>query len=135
MPQQLNPYITFNGECAEAIAFYAAVFGGEPRISTFRDFGMEVDGVMHAALDTPAGFHIFASDTVEGLSPKITPGDNMQISISGDEADALRGYWAGLSEGGRIVMALEPQAWGDVYGLLVDKFGIPWHVNIAGDAA
>lgn len=60
------------------------------------------------------------------------PGNNVQISLSGDDADALRGYWDGLAAGGTVVHPLEPQMWGDTYGQLVDKFGIQWHVNIAG---
>ncbi len=134
MPQQLNPYITFPGTCAEAMDFYAAALGGEARTSTFREFGMDVDGIMHASLDTPAGFHLFASDTVEGMGP-YQPGNNLQISLSGDDAGALRGYWNALSEGGLVAMPLERQMWGDDYGMLVDKFGILWHVNIAGAPA
>jgi PhnB protein len=134
MTQQLNPYITFEGETADAMAFYASVLGGDVQIMTFRDAGMDADGVMHAALETPAGFHIFASDTVEGMSEPHVPGNNLQISLSGDDADALRGYWAGLSEGARIVMPIERQMWGDEYGQLVDRFGIAWHVNIASAA-
>jgi PhnB protein len=135
MAQQLNPYITFNGNCAEAIGFYASVLGGEPQLMTFRESGTDVDGIMHAALDTPAGFHIFASDAVAGMGEPFQPGNNLQISLSGDEADALRGYWTGLGEGGQVVVPLERQMWGDDYGLLVDKYGVQWHVNIAGAAA
>ena len=57
MAQQLNPYLTFDGTCAEAMAFYASVLGGEPQVMTFRDSGMDAEGVMHAALESPAGFH------------------------------------------------------------------------------
>lgn len=132
MTEQLNPYITFEGNCAEAMDFYASVLGGTPRVNTFREYGMEADGVMHAALDTPSGFHLFASDTAEGMPP-VQPGNNLQISLSGDDAEALRGYWDGLSEGGQVMMPLERQMWGDDYGMVVDKFGIIWHVNIAGE--
>lgn len=135
MAQQLNPYITFNGNCAEAMGFYASVLGGEPQVMSFRDSGMDADGVMHAALDTPAGFHIFASDTLEGMGQPLQQGNNLQISLSGDDAQALRGYWDGLSDGGQVVMPLERQMWGDDYGLVVDKFGVQWHVNIAGTPA
>lgn len=134
MAQQLNPYITFEGNCAEAMGFYASVLGGEPQMMTFRDSGMDADGVMHAALATPAGFHLFASDLLEGMGRPFQPGNNLQISISGDDADALRSYWAGLSEGGQVVVPLQRQMWGDDYGLLIDKFGIQWHVNISGSA-
>lgn len=130
MAQQLNPYITFDGNCSEAMDFYGAVLGGTVTKMTFRESGMDADGIMHASLDTATGFHIFASDTAEGMAP-FNPGTNLQISLSGDDPEALRGYWDGLSDGARVVVPLEKQMWGDVYGQLVDKFGIAWHVNIA----
>ncbi|MCI1261269.1 MAG: VOC family protein [Tetrasphaera jenkinsii] len=135
MAQQLNPYITFPGNCAEAMAFYAAALGGEVQSMTFRDAGMDADGIMHSNLETPAGFHIFASDTFEGMGAPHTVGNNVQISISGDDSEALRGYWDALADGGQVVMPLERQMWGDDYGMLADKFGILWHVNIAGTPA
>lgn len=134
MTMQLNPYLTFPGNVAEAMAFYADVLGGSVQTMTFKDSGMDVDGVMHAALETPTGFHLYASDQFRGMGPDLVPGNNIQISISGDDAAAMRGFWAGLGEGGQVVMPLEKQMWGDVYGLVTDKFGISWHLNIAGDA-
>lgn len=133
MAQQLNPYITFNGNCAEAMDFYASVLGGTPATMSFRDSGMDADGIMHASLDTPAGFHLFAADHAEGMAD-YNPGTNVQVSLSGDDVDALRGYWDGLSAGGQVVVPLEKQMWGDTYGQVVDRFGIIWHVNIAGAA-
>ncbi|MFV0428229.1 MAG: VOC family protein [Arachnia sp.] len=130
MAVQLNPYLTFEGSCAAAIDFYAQALGGVPAVSTFREFGLDTDGVMHAALDTPDGFHIFASDMVEGMGPKLIPGNDMQMSISGDDDAKLRGFWDALSDGGEIVMPLERQPWGADYGLFVDRFGVSWHVNI-----
>lgn len=134
MAQQLNPYITFDGTCAEAMDFYARALGGTVRFTTFREFGMDVDGVMHSALETPSGFHLYASDTAPGMG-EFRPGTNLQISISGDDEAALRGYWEGLADGGQVVMPLARQAWGDDYGMLADRFGILWHVNIAGSPA
>lgn len=134
MSQQLNPYITFTGNCAEAMAFYADALGGTTEVMTFRDSGMDADGVMHAALTTDAGFHLFGSDHVEGMDEYV-PGTNVQVSLSGDEADALRGYWERLGEGGRVVVPLERQMWGADYGMLVDRYGILWHVNIADPGA
>ena len=135
MAQQLNPYLTFDGTCTEAMAFYAQALGGTVEAMSFRDSGMDVDGVMHASLETPAGFHLFASDLAPGMGMDLTVGNNVQVSISGDDASALRGYWDALAEGGQVLMPLERQMWGDDYGLLVDRFGIQWHVNIAGGAA
>lgn len=131
MSQQLNPYITFPGTAQEALGFYAQVLGGTAEVMTFRESGMDADGIMHGSLDTPAGFHIFASDTVEGMQ-ELKPGNNMQMSISGDEPEALRSYWDRLAHSGTVLVPLEKQMWGDVYGQLVDRFGILWHVNITG---
>ena len=133
MAQQVNPYITFDGNCADAMTFYAVALGGTLQISTFRESGMDIDGVMHAAVSTESGMHLFASDTAEGMG-EYQPGTNVQISLSGDEAEALQGYWARLGEGGQVVIPLRQQMWGDEYGQLVDRFGIIWHVNIAGSA-
>ena len=136
MAQQLNPYLTFPGTCAEAMEFYAHALGGVPQVSTFSEYGMDVEGVMHAALETPAGFHLFASDTFEGMGGPLEMGNNLQISISGDAADAeaMRGYWEALRDGGEVLEPLQRQMWGDDYGMLVDKYGIRWHVNIAGQS-
>lgn len=129
MAQQLNPYITFDGTCAEAMDFYASALGGTVQAMTFRESGMDVDGIMHAALETPAGFHLFAADHVEGMG-EYDRGTNVQVSISGDDEDALRGYWSSLGDGGHVIVPLEKQMWGSEYGQFVDRFGIVWHVNI-----
>lgn len=129
MATKLNPYITFNGNCTEAMQFYASVLGGTPEVMSFRDSGMDADGVMHAALETPDGYSIFASDFIEGMGDALTVGNNIQLSISGDEAK-LSGYFNALAEGGQILVPLEKQPWGADYGQLQDKYGIRWHVNI-----
>jgi PhnB protein len=59
------------------------------------------------------------------------PGNNITISLSGDDQDELRGYWEKLSTGGNITMQLEKQMWGDEFGMCVDRFGVAWMVNIA----
>ncbi|MDO5628906.1 MAG: VOC family protein [Mobilicoccus sp.] len=128
MASQLNPYITFDGNCAEAMDFYASALGGTVQSMSFRESGMDLDGVMHSALETPDGFHLFASDHAEGMG-SYERGTNVQISISGDD-EALRGYWDALADGGQVTVPLEKQMWGSEYGQLVDRYGIVWHVNI-----
>jgi PhnB protein len=130
MAATLNPYLNFNGDAREAITFYQQVLGGELNISTFAEFGGGEggDGVMHAQLETPDGFTLMASDTGPGMG-EVTAGNNIAVSLSGDD-DALRGYFAALAEGGTVTMPLEKQMWGDEFGMLTDKFGISWLVNI-----
>ena len=137
MATNLNPYLTFDGACREAMEFYQSVLGGELLVHTFADSmpdaGEFADQVMHSSIVTDAGYTLFASDTPPGApAPE---GAGMTVSLSGDEPERLRGYWTGLSEGAQIVTVLEKQMWGDEYGMLIDRFGTPWMVNIAGDAA
>ena len=133
MGTKLNPYLNFAGETRAAMQFYADVLGGELAMHTFGEYGdpgaENADGIMHASLETPDGNTLMASDTPPGFEMASgTP----YISLSGDDAEALRGYWARLSDGGQVMMALEKQIWGDDYGLCVDRFGVGWHISIAG---
>lgn len=135
MATRLNPYLNFNGNARQAMAFYQTVFGGEVTSMTFADGGMphepaEKDRIMHAQLISPGGYWLMASDTPPGMP--FTPGNAMTVSLSGDAEDELRGYWSKLSDGATIAMPLEKAPWGDSFGMLTDKFGTPWMVNIAG---
>jgi PhnB protein len=133
---RLNPYIAFAGTAREAMEFYRSVFGGTLTLNTFGEFGSPdpaiADKVMHAMLDTDAGYTIMASDTAPGM--EITPGTTITISLSGDDDAALRGYWAKLAATGTVTMPLEKQMWGDEFGQLTDAFGIGWMVNITQSA-
>jgi PhnB protein len=137
MSSRLNPYISFNGTARQAMEFYKGVFGGTLTMSTFGEFGMqdapEAENLMHSQLETDSGFCLMAADTPPGHEYK--PGENISVSLSGDDSDDLRGYWAKLSEGGTVTEPLKKQMWGDEFGSCVDQFGINWLVNIAGEQA
>lgn len=135
MASTLNPYLSFAGNARSAMQFYQSVFGGELTVNTYGQYGTEgagAENVMHAQLTTPAGFTLMASDSPPGQEPNA--GDSITISLSGDDSDALRGYWEKLSEGGTVSMPLEKQMWGDEYGACSDRFGVPWMVDIVGGA-
>ncbi len=133
MASRLNPYLNFSDTARHAMEFYKSVFGGTLTLNTFGEFGAqntpEADKIMHAMLETDSGFTVMASDLPAGMEHN--PGDNMAVSLSGDDADELRGYWEKLSDGGTVTMPLEKQMWGDEFGMCVDRFGIPWMVNIS----
>lgn len=137
MASRLNPYLAFGGNAREAMEFYRNALGGELRINTFGEYGDPsapgANGVMHAMLETDAGFALMASDLPPG-SGGAPAGGNISISISGDDDEKLRGYWDKLSEGAQVTMPLEKQMWGDVFGQLTDRFGVSWMVDIVGDA-
>ena len=133
MSMRLNPYLTFDGNARAAMKFYATVFGGELNISTFGQYGTKDvslrNKVMHAMIENEDGFALMASDMPPGTER--AAGNNFAISLSGDDAETLRGYWKKLSRGGEVTMPLEKQMWGDEFGQCTDKFGISWMVNIA----
>ncbi|MGO4690044.1 VOC family protein [Glaciibacter sp. 2TAF33] len=135
MTARLNPYLSFRDNAREAITFYQSVFGGDLNISTFADFQAsedpaDADKVMHSQLDAPNGMTLMAADTPHSM--EITAGTNYSVSLSGDEEAALQGYWDKLSDGATIAQPLEKAPWGDSFGMLVDKFGVSWLVNISG---
>ena len=133
MATRLNPYISFDGNAREALQFYEQVFGGALALNTFGEFGQQdapgADRIMHGMLETSSGFTLMGADTPPGGSYE--PGNTMAVSLSGDDAAELRGYWAQLSDGGQVSVPLEKQMWGDEFGMCTDRFGITWMVNIA----
>ena len=132
MASRLNPYINFRDNARQAMEYYKDVFGGNLTMSTFGEFGDPsapgADNIMHAQLETDRGFTLMASDAPPGMSSD--PGGNIQISLSGEDEQELRGYWDKLSEGGNVTMPLEKQMWGDLYGQCTDRFGVQWMVDV-----
>ncbi|CAN5188776.1 VOC family protein [soil metagenome] len=132
MTARLNPYISFDGNAREAMQFYEGVFGGASTLNTFGEFG-EADGpdadkIMHGMLETNNGLTLMGADVPPGTEHQ--PGNNIAVSLSGDDGVELRGYWEKLSDGGAVLVPLEAQMWGDEFGMCVDPFGITWMVNI-----
>jgi PhnB protein len=136
MASTLNPYLNFKDTARAAMEFYQAALGGELTISTFGDVGdkdaPEANLVMHANLTTPSGFVLMGSDAPPGMDASVSGG--FAVSLSGDDEAELRGYWDKLSAGGEVTVPLEKQMWGDTFGMVTDKFGIDWMVNIAGES-
>jgi PhnB protein len=132
MTSRLNPYISFAGDARQAMEFYESIFGGTLDLRTFGEYGPpdaeSADKIMHGTLETDKGFTIMGADTPPGM--RHNPGDNIAVSLSGDDADDLRGYWEKLSESGTVSVPLDKQMWGDEFGACVDRFGINWMVNI-----
>ncbi|MBM0240277.1 VOC family protein [Micromonospora sp. ATA32] len=132
MTTRLNPYLSFPGNAREALEFYHQVFGGDLKLNTFGEFGSDdpalADKIMHGMLETSNGFTLMGSDTAPGMEHK--PGNNISVSLSGDDADELHRYWEQLSDGGIVSVPLEKQMWGDEFGMCADRFGIDWMVNI-----
>ena|SRR5882672_6631537 len=134
MQSQLNPYLSFRDNARQAMEFYKTVFGGQLTINTFDQFNPAADPaesgkVMHAMLVADNGIAFMAADTPSSMELK--EGTNFSMSLSGDNEEELRGYWEKLLEGGKQTMPLEKAPWGDTFGMLIDKFGIHWMINIS----
>jgi PhnB protein len=133
VPTKLNPYLNFKDNAREAMEFYTSVFGGKLVMSTFKELHAsqapsEDDKIMHAQLDADNGITLMGSDTPDRMEFK--PGNTMSVSLSGDDERELRGYYEKLVKGGTVTMPLEKAAWGDTFGMCVDRFGVSWLVNI-----
>lgn len=128
----INPYLTFDGNCAEAFAFYAEVFGGEiammqkfgesPMADQFK--GLE-DRVMHATLRIGERA-IMGSD---GGGGPWSPPQGITIQTSFVNADEARTKFEALAEGGEVTMPFATTFWSKGFGILRDRFGMPWMVN------
>jgi len=139
MATRLNPYLNFRGDARAAMTFYRDVFGGELRMSTFEEFHAaqepaERDLIMHAQLETPNGLTLMGSD-VPGRMDFQPGSNNFSVSLSGENEAELTGYYDRLSQRGTVLQALEKAPWGDAFGMVRDRFGITWLVNITAPKA
>ena len=112
--------------------FFASVFGGTLSLSTVAEFGAkdspDADRIMHGMLETDAGYTIMAADITSAM--KYHPMAGFSVSLSGDDAGALRGYWEKPSTSGTTTMPMQKQIRGDGFGMCVDKFGVSWLADI-----
>jgi PhnB protein len=135
MATRLNPYLSFRDTAKPAMEFYNSVLGGTLTMQSFQDFGAadrypgEGDKIMHAQLEVNETVVLMASDIPDAMDYE--PGTNVSVSLSGDDEATLTAWYRGLAAGGTESMPLGKAPWGDTFGMLTDKFGINWLVNIA----
>jgi PhnB protein len=134
MPQ-LNAYITFNGNCAEAMQFYEAALGGKleamMKNSQSPMAGQlppgSADLVMHARLALDGGV-LMAGDSMPGCN--VYEGmKGFSLTLTYPDGSHARDIFARLAEGGKVTMPMEATFWADAFGMLVDRFGTPWIIN------
>jgi PhnB protein len=133
MTTLVNPYINFDGNAREAMEFYAGIFGGKLEMNTFEEFNLAKDPadnnkLMHAQLTMENGMVLMGSDIMTGMV--LEEGSRVSITLSGDDETELRGFWDKLAIGAEIVMPMERSPWNDFFGMLTDRYGIRWMVNI-----
>ncbi|MEO7246667.1 MAG: VOC family protein [Rubrivivax sp.] len=135
MTTALNAYLSFDGNCAEAMRFYAEVLDAEVRaLMTYGQApGMAAhtapadrERVMHAYLVHP-DFAFMAGDATSGMPYQKVQGVSLALSYA-TAAEANRVFDA-LSAGGEVTMPLSESFWAERFGAVTDRFGIPWLVN------
>lgn len=130
--KNLNVYLTFSGNCREALNFYKESLNGE--IASLQTFGQapmpvpdeQKDRVMHAEFRAE-NVYFMASDGMPGQP--VDAGHNISLSLNMDNEKEQEEVFHRLSEGGRVTMPLQDTFWGARFGMLRDKFGIHWMLN------
>jgi PhnB protein len=133
---QIQPYISFSGNCQEAVEFYADVFGTDnPEIILFGERLREPEAaapdqaekvVIRADLE-PEETRVLLSD-IPPKSQDIQK-SKMTLVIFSDDLDEIKILYYKLKDGGTVEMELQETFWSKVYGSLVDKFGVGWQLN------
>jgi len=133
MPQPI-PYLAFDGNCAEAVRFYAKTLNGKLDMLTFGESPMAErtpkearDRIMHARLAFDGNGSLYAGDCPPGIPYQGIHGVSLTLNYD-TVAQAERVFHA-LAEAGKVTMPFGPTFWAKGFGMLSDKFGCQWAVN------
>lgn len=127
-------HLNFRGDARAALEFYQSVFGGDLAAISYAEAHSiteqsEADQIMWGQVLSPAGFHVMAYDV-----PSHTAYDQgtipVFVSVRGVDADEITAYWEKLIAGGTVVVPLAPAAWAPLYGMVRDRFGVTWVLDI-----
>ncbi|WP_372595267.1 VOC family protein [Actinotalea sp.] len=135
MSVTVTPHLNFRGQARAALEHYRSVFGGELAVVTYADAHQvtaadEADQVMWGQVASETGFRVMAYDVPShtaweaGVIPVF-------VSVRGTDAAELTGYWEALADSGTVLTPLAPSAWAPLYGMLTDRFGVTWVLDIA----
>ena len=139
MSVQSTTHLNFRGDARAALEFYRSVFDGDLLAVTYADAhsvtdSAEADQVMWGQVTSDRGFHVMAYDVPSRMP--WTPGQNpFFVSVRGNAADEITGYWEKLRDGATILVPLGPAGWSPLYGMVKDRFGVTWVLDVLADAA
>ena len=148
MTVQTVPHLNFAGEARAALEFYRSVFGGEATIATYGDVGMPPEApdagkVVFGQVVAGNGFRVMAYDVPgpgagpapagvtrreHGLTSTDAP---FFVSVRGETVEEVAALWAGLVVGGRVVEDFAASAWSPGSGMVTDRFGVTWVLDVA----
>ncbi|MFD8614785.1 VOC family protein [Streptomyces sp. NPDC059631] len=149
MSIRTTPHLNFRGEARAALEFYQGAFGGEVTLATYGDLGMPKDlpgaeNVVFGQVETAEGFRVMAYD-IPGPSggPAGGTGSTRRengttittqpffVSVRGETFEEVEAYWEKLSAGSSVVEPLAASAWSAGFGMLTDRFGVTWVLDVA----
>ena len=130
---QINAYLTFDGNCREAMTFYQDCLGGELSFQTIGESPLSEkmpkqmrESILHATL-TKGNLILLATDMVSGLG--LVKGNSVSLSLYCSSEEETTSSYAKLSAGGTANHPLEDSFWGALFGDLTDKFGNHWIIS------
>lgn len=140
MTIKTTTHLNFRGDARAALTLYQSVFGGDLMAITYADAGAvtkpaEADQILWGQVASEDGFHVMAYDVPSATA--WSPGENpFFVSVRGDDAAQLTGYWDKLSEGSTVIQPLGPAGFSPLYGMVRDRFGVTWVLDLqTGHAA
>jgi len=135
---QINSYLTFNGNCREAMGFYKDCIGGELTLQTIGDSPIAdkmpqqmKDGILHATL-IKGPLVLMGSDMV--AEQGLLKGNSVSLMLNCSSEDEINDYYSKLADGGEATHPLEDSFWGALFGDLVDKYGNHWLLHFDKNA-
>ncbi len=128
----LTAHLSFSGQCREAFSFYAELFGGDLMMLTYGDTPMATEvpadwgeKIVHATLSFD-GCELAGSD-VQREHYRRPQGFSVLVDVEGVEK--ARRIFTALADGGSVSMPVQETFWSPAFGVVVDRFGIPWEIN------
>ncbi|KIL51976.1 VOC family protein [Jeotgalibacillus soli] len=132
MKHQVTPYLTFDGNAREAMAFYAKVFESEMEgIQTFGDAEYPTppemdDRIMHGRLKKDDLLIMFSDSFV---SQSVTVGNHISLALELESEEEINRIYDALRQEGKVFMELQDTFWGAIYAKMQDRFGVMWDLN------
>lgn len=149
MAIETTTHLNFRGTARQALEHYRQVFGGQLSAATYADFGMPEDApgadkIVFGKVENADGFRVMAYDvpgtnesdaaSIAGSTKRVhgtTITDRTFFqSVSGASLEEIRRYWDGLADGGTVIEPLAPSAWSPGFGMLTDRFGVTWVLDV-----
>jgi PhnB protein len=140
----LSIYLNFDGNCREAVQFYADVFNTEMQeIMTFdqmppdEDFSVPEEAknlILHTQVDIQ-GTMVMFSDCLPGMSAPLMIGNNISLTVVSKELSEIQRLYDRLKEGGSVEMELQETFWSKAYASVTDRFGVPWQLDLDSEEA